>query len=247
MLHYWKADCRRIMKRIPRLLLLAAVILIDTLIFIRTAGEGGWNSATCLSHLSNLVGFMPIFFGMIELSAVYGDDFRARIMQVAIGLGISREKVVLTKYLESAFLLFTDYLFFGVYFLILSKISGVSMNAGQLGELAVGIGVAWLLTLVYMGVTGILTINQQGTGASILLYLALSTTIIRSLLDSLLNLKAIRGLHLSQYLLSTASDLFRSRLLLGTFDVRALVTVLCYLVGAYAATVLLFRHKELEF
>ena len=247
MLHYWKADCRRVMKRIPRLILLAAVFLVDTAIFAMTVREGGWNSVTCLAHLSNLVSFMPIVFGLIELSAVYGDDFRARIMQVAIGLGISREKVVLTKYLESAFMLFADYLFFGGYFLILSRITGVSLNAEQLGELFIGIGGAWLVSLAYTEITGILTINLQGTGASILIYLALSSTLIRSLLDSVFNLKVIRGLHLSRFLLTTAGDLLRSRLLLGTFDAAAFVIVLCYLAGAYAVTVLLFRRKELEF
>lgn len=244
---YWKADCRRILKRIPRLVILTALNLIYVIVFFTKSGKASWNSVEFLSFFSSSVSLMALFVGLVELNAVYGDDLKTRTLQVAIGRGISRRRVILIKLLEGAFLMFLDLAFLTVLLTALAAGTGAGLHGEQFLEIFSLFLTYWLMTVAYFGVAAILTVNLQGTMIATFVYLAVASTIVDYLLRCVLEMKALRGLHLSQYLLAAAAGNFQSRLVLGTFDVKNLLIVLAYIAASYVISLLLFRHKELEF
>lgn len=244
---YWKADVRRMMKRIPRLIVIAVCYVIFAAILLWESGKDGWNSVTYLSLLTRFFVFIPIIFGLLELNTVYGDDLKAKTLQIAIGRGISRERVILMKLLEGAFIILCDFVCLTLFLTALSVGIGTALHAEQIPEILILVLTNWLTTIVYFAIASILTINLQGTGIANLVYLVISSTLLDYFLRIILEMKAIRGLHLSRFLLSTAAGNFQSKLVLGTFDVPSLLLVFVYLAAGYVITAALFKHKELEF
>ena len=244
---YWGADCRRIMKRIPRLVILIALNLIYAIVLLTKSGDASWNSVEFLSFFSPSVGYMALFAGVVELNAVYGDDLKARTIQVAVSRGISRQKVVLTKLLEGAFLLLLDLAFLTVLLTTLAAGTGAGLHPEQVLEIFSLFLSNWLMNVACFAIAAILTVSLQGTMIATFLYLAIASTMLDYFLRYVLEMKALRGLHLSQFLLTSAAGNFQSRLVLGTFDVKNLLIVCVYIAASYVISLLLFRHKELEF
>ena len=96
--NYVMTDFRRIGKRLPRILLVLAVYSILFIINLVTLTQGTLDSVNFVIMTESFIGGMPLMIGTIELIAVFSDDFKAKTMQVAIGIGIPRYKVVLSKF-----------------------------------------------------------------------------------------------------------------------------------------------------
>lgn len=247
MMNYVRADVRRIVMRIPRIVILAVCYAVSVFIYFNSARQDGWNSVEFLSFVQGLCMFIPLVFGVIELISVYSDDFRAKTMQVAIGIGIPRRKVVLAKGIETALLVGADMLLYIVLFCLCNLITGTSLIAEQIGELLWQFLCCWFTVVAYTAPTMILLFFMQNTGISTLLYILFSTSLVNTAAKKLTELKALRPLHLTNLLLTTAVENFRTRMILGVFDLKNFIIVLIYIVGCYLITAKLFKSRELEF
>ena len=65
-----------------------------------------------LSGLSSFFG--PLLIGIPIFSAIYTDDFKSRSMQIAIGRGVSRPKMMLARFLETLILVIEWHVIFSV-------------------------------------------------------------------------------------------------------------------------------------
>ena len=110
MKQYFLADYRRAMTCRPHLveIVLMAVAVILMAVWGRFTVDGNWNAVSYLSAISFPLSFMAMFLGLFDILAVFSEDFKAKTMQVAIGRGVSRTQVVLTKLLDVAMVLLTD-------------------------------------------------------------------------------------------------------------------------------------------
>ena len=58
-----------------------------------------------VSKMTSFMSFFPLVVGLPTFLSVYADDFKCRSMQIAIGYGMPRGRIVFAKLLESAVLL----------------------------------------------------------------------------------------------------------------------------------------------
>ncbi|MCI2049769.1 MAG: hypothetical protein LKJ76_08650 [Lachnospiraceae bacterium] len=247
MRNYISADLKRICRRIPRAIVLASVYVILILIVVLSAGQNTWNSVTFTLIVEQYIAALTVIFGIIELISVYSDDFKAKTMQVAIGTGLQRDRVVFSKYTELLVLTFADLVLFAAAALISAAVVKTGYSADQAMEISVLCFKVWLSIAGYSSLSMILIFFTQATGLATLLYLGLAAKIVSALLSLLTDLDAIQFLHLNRLLLSTMLDTFGSRLVLNNFNVPSFIGILVYIGIGYAATVFLFRKRELEF
>ena len=248
MLRYIIADLKRILLRGPRTLALLFTYFFGIISMFGAHKSGNWNSVAMVSWMDQFTAIMLIMLGVIEIFAVYGDDFKAKSMQVAIGVGISRKKIVFSKMMEMVILVLVD-IVVGVLIMIAfgCGVFHTEIRPEQVGEICAMYSAVWLYTMACASLAIVLAFVVQGTALSAILYLLFALGVVDGSIGALLNLKWIKELHLTQFQLTSLFDVFKARLILGTFRWGEFIGILIYLAIGFVATMLLFEKRELEF
>lgn len=251
MKQYFLADYRRAMTCRPHLveIVLMAVAVILMAVWGRFTVDGNWNAVSYLSAISFPLSFMAMFLGLFDILAVFSEDFKAKTMQVAIGRGVSRTQVVLTKLLDVAMVLLTDLVLFFVLTVGLSWGLGAPLTGSRLTQHVIDFLVQWLDGIGYTAVVLSLLFHLQSMLMPILLYLILSGRAVYAILRlfTFWGPEWLQKLHLDNYTLDAFLDTLRTHLVLGQLNPGALVGIAVYLVLGTVAAVLVFRKQELEF
>lgn len=245
---YIRADFYRVLHRIPRWIMLA--IFWYAVVNAGLAGMGseeGLIAANSVSSISALLIYSPVVLGFIELIFIYGDDFKAKTMQVAIGTGISRKRIVNIKWVEAMILVGLDLL--GSFVLVM--LAGLIFRIGYSGDHILQVfGMcfcAFFKTTAYLGVVMIIMFLSQGTTFALILYLLMSPGLLNKLMGLVAKIKVIKRFHIDNYTLTSCLDVFSARIALGTIHWPALIGIIIYMVVCFYLTVLVFRRRELEF
>jgi hypothetical protein len=246
MLNYLAADIKRIFRRIPRLIviLLLALILLGVMGVTRLMGG---EPASYANNIGTYIGVLSFAVGLTELLAVFGDDFRAKSMQAAIGIGISRPQVVVSKLLEMMLMSAIDLVFFGVVAVALVGAFSAGLDAGQLITIVLELLVEWIRIISFTNLTMILMFFMQSTGLGTLLYLALQIGFLNLAIGAMALVPGFSNLHIDSFTLTTFLDAFKEALLAGKCDFSALLGILVYFAAGLTASILVFRKRELEF
>ncbi len=125
MRNYIKADFKRIFaKRIHCILIVLIYLAIAALAVLKASNE-----ETYMGTASMIAGTLPIYFGTIVFFAVFSDDAKARTMQVAIGRGLTRKKVIYAKIIEGLLLASFYYVLSGVLLNVIPAVMHVSISS----------------------------------------------------------------------------------------------------------------------
>lgn len=246
MLNYIKADLFRILARGKRWILVGVVFFIDAIIFWPSA-ESGMTGVDNAEMIESVLKWLPLAIGFIEIMYVFGDDFRGKTAQIAIGVGIKRRHVVLAKWLEMIILAFLDTLLVVITGVVLCAFSAGAIPAELFGDLFVQTLMCVLAAAAYSAMVLPILFMSQGTTLSMLVYLLLSAGLIHKLMELIGRIKAISGLHLSNYTLTNCLNVLRSRLILGSLHFESLLGTLIYLGIFLFITDYFYRRLELEF
>lgn len=250
MRNYIHADIRRILSRTSHafsMLLLFAIYALAVYLPLRSAPVTPETlAAACCSTLSTMI----IFFGLFEMIGVFCEDFKVKTMQVAIGLGITRCKVVLCKLLEVVILLALDML----------VLTAISLGAGALLGTALPLAVltdlfVMMLVQGVIGCTAVISLTMivlfctQSTVLSIFVYMVLGLDVVRILLQllPLLGFEWLECLHLETLTLSHFVGTLETRLAAGGLSIPGLLGTAAYTAIGLAATCKLFAKRELDF
>lgn len=171
-----RADLYRIYSSKARIIFSIIIMLISmgVMLLIKSFLKnklGYFEAGTTLtSGVVFLPLFLPIFIGIFEISQVYGVDFEARTMQVAVGIGKTRIDIILAKQLECYICLLTDVLcgYLGVLiFCLINKIS-VTENY-SLSIISVFVAI-WFNSMVYVTAASTLAFIRFGVGLATVVY-----------------------------------------------------------------------------
>lgn len=246
MSNYICADLKRILFRAPRIIMTLLIYAIMLCVAAFTYYTG-WSSINFVNNIQMYILMLPIMLGLVELIAVYSDDFRAKTMQVAIGLGISRAKVVCCKLIEVILLAAIDIAVLAVLILGTAAFLEAGLSVAQNRELLVALLMAGVIIVGYISLTMIVMFYNQGTGLGRIVYLALACGGVSSLVQLTTLIDFLEPLRLDSLTLTHFLDVGRARLLIGIFDVKCFIGILLYIVASTGVTIFLFRKRELEF
>lgn len=246
MANYIIADLKRISVRIPRLIALAAVYAVLVLL-IFLSDRSALTSVTFVLFVGQYISYLPVILGTLALLAVYGDDFKARTMQVAIGIGITRSKVVICKLIEMMIVVLIDIFVLTAVVGISAAVLDMALTGEQVMEITAQLFTMWISIIAYSSLAMILLFFTQAAGIAVLLYIALSAKIVSSIVAFPLEIDALLRFHLNRYLLTPFLMRFKTHLVLGSFDVPTFLGVVVYIVAGVGIAIALFRKRELEF
>jgi|GEM_PF-882517 len=249
--NYIRADYLRVIKRVHRLIQIGLYFLIVTGIVIYHFIKGGnsWNSIGLMEAINTGTALLSVFIGLITLMAVFAEDFKAKTMQVAIGRGISRPKVIASKLITAALISLTDILAFSILTGIFSIVTGAPLNAMQAATLAIKYLCIWLDCVGYMSIVLPILFLSQNMVGGLLLYLFFSSSAVYNILRlaTIYGPEWFQKLHLENITLDSCLAILNTHLLLGRLNMGAVLGIVIYLALGYLLTVQVFRKQELDF
>lgn len=249
MSNYILADIKRICRKRSFFITLATYMgLFLLMIFIFS--NPSFTAADYLGRTETYLGFYSLVVGLSIFLSVYSDDFKSKSMQVAIGFGIPRHKVVLSKAIESILLLIITMLGMGLILLIVPIPLGLSLNQAQVTELISTYIVETLRAMTYMTLASVFVFYTQNAVSGIISYVLLSSRTMLILLSLILNQSFFVNTFgdLTQYLSSTllyqAQSLFLES---GKWSSGLWLVLVAYIIVPIGLAILSFNKKELEF
>lgn len=247
MLNYIRADLYRIRLSIPRALVLILTLIVVTAGLVWRQSNVVWNSVNFVAAAATIQMISSSILGFFEINFVYTQDFKAKTMQTAIGRGLSRQQVVLAKFLECDLLVLADLIVLLVTCLIFSAATGITLLPEQMSTLVLCVFSQWLSTAICIHVTSIFLFYLQNAGAFSILYLLILLDPPAIILSLTRDVPILASLHLESVTYTNVVNTFTSQLALRHCNVPMLLGTIFYLVLSYLITCVLFKKRELEF
>lgn len=151
MLNYILADYKRVIRRFPRIVALVIFEAIFAYIVLDkwSKASGNYTSVTIMEDSDFIFAFLfTHVMCVVDFVHSFSFDFNAKTIQVALGLGISRMQVILSKLIQTTLVIITDLLVTYGVFGILCAITGTSLAGHQIAYLAYnGFGCVLLASL----------------------------------------------------------------------------------------------------
>ena len=210
-------------------------------------------SFTAEMYVSKMTGFMsffPLVVGLPTFLSVYADDFKCRSMQIAIGYGMPRERIIFAKLLESAVLLLATAACMAVLLTAAPLLLGLTPTSQQTASLVLTAGAELLRALGYGAISAVAVfLTQNATGGTIL-YVLLSSKTVYIIATMLLGQDFLQGTvgDLTKYLYTAMLYTCKTDLVQGEQTFICLIfALLIYIALPTVISVVGFRKKELEF
>lgn len=238
--NYIGADLRRIFRKQSFLWAFGAFAgCFAILVFIYF--NPNFTAEMYVSKMTSFMSYFPLVVGLLTFLSVYADDFKCRSMQIAIGYGMPRGRIIFAKLLESAVLL-------------LATAAGMAVlltpTSQQMASLVLTAGAELLRALGYGAMSAVAVfLTQNATGGTIL-YVLLSSKTVYIIATMLLGQDFLRNTvgDLTKYLYTAMLYTCKADLVQGGQPYICLIfALLIYVVLPTVISVVGFRKKELEF
>lgn len=249
MINYIIADLKRICHKKSFLMtvgMYAGLFLLMMFIYFNPTFTAEMYVAKTKSYL----GFFPLFLGLIIFLSVYYDDFKSKSMQIAIGYGISRYKVVISKFVEAILLLLISGLCFGILIFAVPLLTGLSLNGTLTADLIASVLAEILRAVGYISISAVPVFYTQNAVNGTIFYVLLSSKTVMLLLMMLLGQEFLVNMvgDLTQYLYTAQLYFIRGTFVeTGVVKLSLLVILAVYAVLPVGLSVFGFQKKELEF
>lgn len=240
MVNYIKADLYRILHKQSFFGVIGTYIaLFVLLIFILF--NPTFTGAMYISKIYTFLDFFPLIIGLIIFVSLYVDDLKSNSIQIAIGYGLPRYKIILSKLLECFTLLIIISVCILFLVLITPILLDIKIDASQTIDLIKTILLEVIKTMSYISMSQIIVYIAFNSIEGMIMYLLLSTQVIYIVLNILLQQRFIVELfgYLNRYLLT--DELYNTPTLL-----RILGVILFYIVLPVILSITIFQKRSIE-
>lgn len=234
-----RADLRRILKRVSIyvwLFLIFVIFFLSALSKDYTADIVGMEQGVT-SLLGPILVSIPVFLG------VYGRELQAGSMQCVIGRGMSRTKLILTKYLECVLMCLFFFFFIWLAFFLRNNVGDAGLTANQNKMLTIFVLFAFIKTCGYFAFTTFFFFIAWSVAPGIvaLLVSAFLMPMLFTMLDGFLKTD------FSEFYFNGMIDNAYASIAAGDIGYTLILAIVLYIGGALLLTALVFRKKEIEF
>ena len=234
-----RADLRRILKRVSIyvwLFLIFVIFFLSALSKDYTADIVGMEQGVT-SLLGPIMVSIPVFLG------VYGREIQAGSMQCVIGRGMSRTKLILTKYLECVLMCLFFFFFIWLAFFLRNNVGDAGLTANQNKMLTIFVLLAFIKTCGYFAFTTFFFFIAWSVAPGIvaLLVSAFLMPMLFTMLDGFLKTD------FSEFYFNGMIDNAYASIAAGDIGYTLILAIVLYIGGALLLTALVFRKKEIEF
>ena len=244
MSRYIAADMSRILKKISHWVMVAIVLYFIADSARTDTMEVGFDIA---DMIKSAFKFIPVPCGFFAIVYVFGDDFKGKTAQVAIGIGISRVQVVMAKWIETVLLTAIDTAIWITGAVVSSLLSNGAITISVMPEILLTGLMSVIATSVYIAFAMMIMIPSRGTTFALLIFIFMSTGMIAKGLGYLVLFEPIQKLHVINMLPTNLINACRSRMILGSFAMLQWFALIAEIALFLFITILIYRKQELEF
>lgn len=246
MKNYISADLYRVFRRIPRWIFIGIVLFAIGVIFAPSNNPDA-TIVELVDMVEQVLKYAPVYIGFIEIIFIYGDDFVGKTAQIAIGIGVKRNKVIMAKWLEIIIVTTVDVFAIVILALVLSVIKTHTLPVQLVGDVIAHAIVTVIATGAYTALIFPIMFAMQTITVAYLIYMLLAAGLINRLMALVFQLKWLKKLLLENYTLTNCLNVFRSRMILGSFQYESVVGIILYVVLALYFTSVIYKKRELDF
>lgn len=245
-----KADFYRIFnkKGLYAFSLICATLFLGIMFIVVDAD---FHETTYMVIVSIVSSFVPLVIGLYTASLVYSDDIKSKSIQTAVGFGVSRFKIMISKLLVSTSITTILSLMFMVLILITPTLFGFEVSKESIARLSYQLFAEFLKTVIFMAIIGGISFTVQKATVVTTVFVLLATGTVNSILGLILGQNFVVGLigDLQPYLISNLSSKLSMSLISGEFEsaISSGVGLLIYIPVVIILTMLVFKDKELDF
>jgi ABC-type transport system involved in multi-copper enzyme maturation permease subunit len=248
MLNYIKGEIYRVLHKKSMYIYFGIFAVLDFIIVFIGSGNK-YTDMSIASHAEKLFTFLPVLVGGYLFAALYTDDLSSKNLTTLVGYGLSKLKVVLSKFLLIT--LFST-IIFGLIPLLMAAyfaMYGALPSATALGFTYAGALSGLMLTVAFAALSGIVVYGVQRNTFAIVLYILLAFGVVSQLVSLALGLDFIQSIlpGVEEHLMINIGRRMQYGLVLGQSVIWVLVEYVIYVAAALALSVLVFNKKELEF
>ncbi len=248
MRQYLKADLWRIAHRKKKWFFWLLCILIAFDFSRSTIELTSGNLSLLMSYFRKCVEYITMFLGLFNLLHVYEDDLSVKTMQLVIGKGISRGKIITCKWLEMIILTLVDTITILGSLWLGATVTGALIKGGNIVNMLVILVYIMLICAFALSVVMILIFYNMRLGVGLVLYEVLffrPLTVLNTFLESI-GSNYVK-LHPGRILPGTNINNFCTGLKIGHFEFLNFLVVVIFIAFGFAMTYRIFKNKELDF
>ncbi|MDO4977062.1 MAG: hypothetical protein Q4E53_07355 [Eubacteriales bacterium] len=233
-----RADFSRISSRVPRYIILLLIFAAEAAtIYFATGGSFGDKRYYELSF-TLFCSATQFFIGLIEMAYIFGDDLKAKVMQLGIGVGVNRRKIVFAKWFEIVILIAID----------MAVMVGIAYAIGTIRQIPVNTFIMgftkdairnWISFVVFISISMIFIFAFQSLAIGYVIFTIFNFDIINIAVSVLANMKLLKWLHLDQYTVTALVGHLKS--------VKSIALLAAYVIVSFIITFIVYGSKELEF
>ena len=208
-----------------------------------------WDGSIFAYAMSFAIPFLEFIFGILTLVYVYGEEVRSMTMVTAIGRGLTREKLILAKFLDTVIISIVLNVVMSLFIFIFQLISGAGLTQSQGTLVYLTVFTGLYRTLGYLTVSALFLFITWSIPLSVLVYSAFNLLIPTAFLlfpDS----TPVAVLHIDRYYFGNIAGMALTDFVLGLPTEGAalyLTGFLAYILLPLLLMMLVFRKKELDF
>lgn len=235
------------LKRIFRVGLIYVGLLLALIYISYTVLEGVVNDGSIglIRGMQKSLSGAPIalFIVFPTFYAVFAHELSSKSMQTVLGHGITRDKLIIAKLLDSAIVLLCVYLVIIVATLVvINGESAIILSSQQQTNLVIFIILKWLRHFGYIVFSAMIMYISGSTVLGIVACVAF-TVVFRLVFNMI---EFFSSLSLYDYTFDGLLDWAYTGIEMETFPWQ-LLPAACYLLAALAITTYFFRRKEFDF
>lgn len=209
--------------------------------FMRSSGYG---DESVVTDAATLFSFLPALLGGYFFTSLYTDDLAAKNLITLVGFGTSRSRIVVTKLLLMALTTLLAYGLFTALHLGIFAVLGHGATGSQASAVLVIALQSWLLTLGFAAVSSVVVYGLQKATFAVVTYFMLAFSVVTMLITAATSMVNI---DLTGHLISGTTSRIMGGLLTASSLGAPLIEYLAYVALAIAASIFLFKNRELEF
>lgn len=249
MINLVRGDLRRIIRKKGFLIALIFIVLFVIVLAIAQRAVR-WNGYAYIYSVQQQINLYNLILSALIFLAVYGDEFKAMAMTCAIGRGVSRNKLIVSKLIDNVILSVLLYGILAVILVLLGKILGANMTTEETLALVLNMMIGAYKTIGFTTLASVVLFVNANVplGLFILLILQLMMTLIFS--TAAASSKLISRLHIDRWYYGGMADSGYSSIMLGMTGEGIFTLILGFVlyVGiALCITIALFSKRELDF
>ncbi len=248
MSNYISADLKRIFhKKSFWIVSLISILLFGLIVFIEYKAKAP--TVLFLMTLTSYLGFYSLVLGLFTFLSVYADDFKCHSMQIVIGYGMPRWKLIVAKTLECALLLLIFALVLGVLQFISPIVLGFELTGTDFLTIGINLLGEYICAVGYCAIASIVVFLFQNAMYGTIVYLLLAAKVISALMSMIVSQDFIVKYigDTSKYLFTSLVDNFTSAVVEGNFNLDGILAILLYIIVPTLISMLCFKKKELDF